>query len=208
MPFMRDRLKQRRLDMGLTLEEVANELNVERPTIQRYESGKIKSISTTTVEALAQALHCSPAYLMGWSDSVDHDKNIYDDLIVDSIGKRMPELLKHYRELAGLTVYQVGELIGKSGKTVSAWENGRGQPDADMFLKLCDVYHVESVAVFFGQETKPVEEKTIELTDDEKRILELYRNATDAGREAAEVVLQGYQKPEIKGSVLTRENAV
>lgn len=46
--------------------------------------------------------------------------------IVDSIGKRMPGLLKHYRELAGLTVYQVGELIGKSGKTVSAWENGRG----------------------------------------------------------------------------------
>ena len=93
MPFMRDRLKQRRLNMGLTLEEVANELQVERPTIQRYESGKIKSISTTTVEALAQALHCSPAYLMGWSDSVhelDDEKRASDNLTAGE--KRILEL--------------------------------------------------------------------------------------------------------------------
>ena len=126
--------------------------------------------------------------------------------IVDSIGKRMPGLLKHYRELAGLTVYQVGELIGKSGKTVSAWENGRGQPDADMFLKLCDVYKVESVAVFFGQESKQGDKSEVDLTENERRILTLYRNATLAGREAAEVILQGYQKPEIKE--LSREGVV
>ena len=121
---------------------------------------------------------------------------------------RIAKLLKYYRERADLTIREVSALIGKSNQTVSAWENGRGQPDADMFLKLCDVYHVESVAVFFGQETRHTEKKIIELTDDESRILELYRNATAAGREAAEVVLMGYQKPEIKGSVIAGESAV
>lgn len=62
--------------------------------------------------------------------------------------------LKEYREKTGLTVYQVGERLGKSGKTVSAWENGRGQPDADMFLALCEIYDVNSVGVFFGEHEK------------------------------------------------------
>ena len=39
---------------------------------------------------------------------------------------KIAELLKEYREAAGLTVRQVEELTGKSYKTVSAWEKGRG----------------------------------------------------------------------------------
>lgn len=75
-----------------------------------------------------------------------------------------------------------------------------------MFLKLCDVYKVESVAVFFGQESKQGDKSEVDLTENERRILTLYRNATLAGREAAEVILQGYQKPEIKE--LSREGVV
>ena len=38
--------------------------------------------------------------------------------------------LKRLREQSGLTADQVGAMVGKSGKTVNAWENNRGQPDA------------------------------------------------------------------------------
>lgn len=69
MPFMKDRLKSRRVDMGLTLQEVADAIGVEKPTVQRYESGKIKKIDTITVEMLAKAVRCDPAYLMGWSEA-------------------------------------------------------------------------------------------------------------------------------------------
>lgn len=51
--------------------------------------------------------------------------------------------LRKYRKLAGLTIYEVGDAVGKSGKTVSAWENGKGQPDADMLVRLCDVLGIE-----------------------------------------------------------------
>ena len=40
--------------------------------------------------------------------------------------------LKEYRERSGLTIQEAGDAIGKSSKTISAWEHGRGQPDADM----------------------------------------------------------------------------
>lgn len=69
MPFKRDRLKGRRIDMGITLQEVADTIGVEKPTVQRYESGKINKIDTITVEKLASAIKCSPAYLMGWQEA-------------------------------------------------------------------------------------------------------------------------------------------
>ncbi|MBQ9229044.1 MAG: helix-turn-helix transcriptional regulator [Paludibacteraceae bacterium] len=98
-------------------------------------------------------------------------------------------LLKFYRERAGLTIREAGALIGKSNQTVSAWENGRGQPDADMFLKLCDVYHVESVSVFFGEQPP-----TPELSVDELELLDLWRESSDAGRESALMVLRCNKK--------------
>lgn len=112
---------------------------------------------------------------------------------------RVAALLKQYRERAGLTVVEVGSKIGKSDKTVSAWENGRGQPDAEMFLKLCDVYNVESVSVFFGQD-RP--RKGESLTDDEREILELWREATAAGRESAAMVLRCNKLPIKKESAM------
>ena len=70
MPFIRERLKQRRISMGITLQEVATSIGVEKPTVQRYESGTIKKLDTLTVEKLASATSCSPAYLMGWQEEI------------------------------------------------------------------------------------------------------------------------------------------
>lgn len=106
---------------------------------------------------------------------------------------KIARLLKEARENAGLTVREVGELIGKSGKTVSAWENERGQPDAEMFLKLCEVYHVPSVSQFLGE--RPPEP---DLTIDERELLEDWRHATDAARQSALMVLKANRRPVVK----------
>ena len=65
-------------------------------------------------------------------------------------------VLKRLRESSGLTADQVGKLVGKSGKTVNAWENNRGQPDADILMLLCEIYGVEDVLATFkeGYKTK------------------------------------------------------
>lgn len=94
MPFNRERLKSRRVDMGITLQEVADIIGVEKPTVQRYESGKINKIDTITVEKLASAIKCSPAYLMGWQSTpqIDQENNF-------NLNAHEKELIHNYRAM-------------------------------------------------------------------------------------------------------------
>ncbi len=71
--FDNNRLKNRRLDMGLTLEEVGNVVGITRSAVQKHEKGIIKNVYTSTVELFAKALRCSPAYLMSWTDDPSID---------------------------------------------------------------------------------------------------------------------------------------
>ena len=82
--------------------------------------------------------------------------------------------LKYYREKSGLSIYEVGKIIGKSGKTVSAWENGRGQPDADMLLTLCGVYGIKSISDLYGE--NPLTEAFDKLTPHEQQVINAYRD--------------------------------
>ena len=69
MALINERIKERRLNMGLTLAEVAESLGVKEATAQRYESGSIKSISHDVICKLSTLLKCSQSYLMGWEDT-------------------------------------------------------------------------------------------------------------------------------------------
>lgn len=60
-----------------------------------------------------------------------------------SVREVMAKRLKNLREAAGLTAQEVGDKVGKSAKTIYAWENGRGQPDADLLIKLSKIYNAK-----------------------------------------------------------------
>ena len=59
--------------------------------------------------------------------------------------------LKELRKKSGLTADEVGKLINKSGKTVNAWENNHGQPDAEILIALCDIYKVDDILAEFRE---------------------------------------------------------
>ena len=61
-------IRKRRLELGLTLKQVAKALNVAEGTVSRYESGDIQNMGIDKIEALSKVLRCSPGYLMGWED--------------------------------------------------------------------------------------------------------------------------------------------
>lgn len=67
---LHERIKERRLALGMTLMDVANALGVKEATVQRYESGEIKNPKHQTVIELARIFRCTPAHLMGWEDDV------------------------------------------------------------------------------------------------------------------------------------------
>lgn len=63
-----ERIRERRKELGLSVDELAERLNKNRATIYRYESNDIEKLPTTVLEPLANALGVTPAYLMGWED--------------------------------------------------------------------------------------------------------------------------------------------
>lgn len=75
--------------------------------------------------------------------------------------------LKEIRQLRGENVDEVGKAVSKSGKTISAWEVGRGQPDADSLIKLCKHFGVP-ISYFYDDDD-------FELSADEKALVERYR---------------------------------
>ncbi len=68
--ILNHRIRQLRQKAGMTLAELATKLNVKEATAQRYESGEIKNIKLDTIKKIADIFECSPAYLIGWEDSV------------------------------------------------------------------------------------------------------------------------------------------
>ncbi|WP_019155461.1 helix-turn-helix domain-containing protein [Robertmurraya massiliosenegalensis] len=67
----KDKVRNRRLELGLTLEDVAKAVGVSAPTIQRYESGEIKNIRKDKIKALSDALRVTPSFLMDWEETAE-----------------------------------------------------------------------------------------------------------------------------------------
>lgn len=63
-----DRIRNRRIEVGLSVEDVAKKLGKNRATVYRYESNDIENLPTTVLEPLSKILDTTPAQLMGWDD--------------------------------------------------------------------------------------------------------------------------------------------
>jgi repressor LexA len=69
-----ERMKQRRKEIGLSAEKVAERLGVSPATIYRYEKGDIEKVPVDIFAELAKILQTTPAYLMGWEEKPDPKK--------------------------------------------------------------------------------------------------------------------------------------
>jgi transcriptional regulator with XRE-family HTH domain len=86
----KENIKNRRLELNMTLDEVSKQLGISKPTLQRYESGVIDNIPFDKVEKLANILKTTPSHLMGWSNDclTKNQKNLLDKYNkLDDMGK-------------------------------------------------------------------------------------------------------------------------
>lgn len=83
--------------------------------------------------------------------------------------------LKRLREKTGMKADDVGAIIGKSGKTVNAWENGRGQPDAEMLIKLSTIYKVNNLLAEFDEDNELNKSNQLALSEKEEKLIIAYR---------------------------------
>jgi len=62
------RIKDRRKQLGISAETLAEAISVSPATIYRYESGDIEHMGIDKVTPIARYLGTNEAYLMGWTD--------------------------------------------------------------------------------------------------------------------------------------------
>lgn len=72
-----ERIKNRRKQLGISVDDVADALGVSRATIYRYESAEIEKVPASIIDKLAAVLQTTPAYLMTWTD--DPSMRHYED---------------------------------------------------------------------------------------------------------------------------------
>ncbi len=70
MQTIAERIKSRRLELGISVDDVAEALGVNRTTVYRYESKDIEKMPITVVEPLAKVLRVTPEYIMGWDEDL------------------------------------------------------------------------------------------------------------------------------------------
>lgn len=62
------KLKDRRLELGLTLEDVGKIVGVGKSTVRKWETGDIENMRRDKIALLAKALQVSPSFIMEWND--------------------------------------------------------------------------------------------------------------------------------------------
>ena len=71
-----ERIHRRRLELGVSVDDLARALGKNRTTIYRYENSRIESLPSSVLEPLAKALDTTPEALMGWPDAAPLRQNI------------------------------------------------------------------------------------------------------------------------------------
>ena len=90
-----DRIRNRRLELGLSVDDLAGLLHKNRATVYRYESNYIKSYSPDVMESIAKALQTTPAYFYGYDETdqpseSDIPKNDDVRLLIRGLNKLSP----------------------------------------------------------------------------------------------------------------------
>ena len=84
------RIRELRAKHGLTLEQVAQQVGVGRSTVRKWETGIIENMRRDKIAKLAEALHTTPGYLMGWESEPDTTPILPDNIIPMPTLRKIP----------------------------------------------------------------------------------------------------------------------
>ena len=93
--------------------------------------------------------------------------------------ERMAAKLKEARNKAHVSAIDAGDAVGRSDKTIYAWENNKSEPSAEQLISLCNLYGVD-ISFFYSQE--PEEKAGQDL--DEGELVRIYRDLDDSAKKA------------------------
>lgn len=69
MKKMGQRIRQKRIELGLTQEELGQKLGIKKSAISKIENGEVKAIDRDYIAKMVQLFHCDANWLMDLDDS-------------------------------------------------------------------------------------------------------------------------------------------
>lgn len=112
------RIKEARLQNGISQKELAAAIGVAQNTLSQYENGK-READYDTILKISEILNCPIDYLIRGEDSENHIN-------------RIAELRKE----RNLTQQELALIIGVTPNAVSSWENENQKPDYGSLKKM------------------------------------------------------------------------
>ncbi|VIQ83156.1 Cro/CI family transcriptional regulator [Streptococcus pneumoniae] len=151
MEKFHEKLKMLRKKKGLTQQEVAELVHVERGVYTNWELGN-RNPNYENLSMLACVFDVSIDYLLG--DYLEISKERYLKIKESYLMKTsnvFPQRLKELRLKKGLTQTELGEKVGVKQSTFTNWENGKREPNFETIIKIADLLEV-SLDWLFGRE--------------------------------------------------------
>ncbi|MBQ2347017.1 MAG: helix-turn-helix transcriptional regulator [Clostridia bacterium] len=66
------RIFEQRTQKGLTMEQLANLLGVQKSAVNKWEKGIVKNIKRPTILKMSEIFGCEPSYLMGFDQAMQN----------------------------------------------------------------------------------------------------------------------------------------
>lgn len=85
MKDIKEKIKQRRKDLNLSLEEIANYVGVSKATVSRWESGAISNMRADKIQKLAEILKVNPNFIIGYETSPTPPKPTVDTSMLTEV---------------------------------------------------------------------------------------------------------------------------
>ena len=115
------RIKKRRLELNLSYQDLADRTGFGKSTLQRYETGSIRTMPIDRFEKLAEALEIEPYKLMGW--------DVHDILSYDSKHEDDADIIDLYRNYNKMDERGQNKLLEYSFDLISTGKYSKNNPD-------------------------------------------------------------------------------
>ena len=129
-----ERIREAREKLNMTQDELAQKAGYKsRSSINKIENSR--ELPLQKAKAIANALDCTPGYIMGWEDN-EKNENIYESDIY--------ERYRGLRDSQGLRDADMARMTNITQSTFSDWKNGKSMPNT---LKMVAIARVLNTSV-------------------------------------------------------------
>ena len=101
MNNINDIIKKRRIELNLTMCQVAKIVGVSECTISRWESGDIANMKRDKISLLAKALKISPGVIMGWEEVPKLSLTAKEEKLITAY-REQPQMQEAVNKLLGI----------------------------------------------------------------------------------------------------------